>query len=66
MKKFEFVCKTDMITGDTFYFTREDGYYVSGSGRIKKDDAYDVFIKLSCQEPLETFEILETKTSPNE
>ena len=66
MKKFEFICKTDLITGQTVWLTREDGIYVSNSLRLKKDEAYDIFIKLSCQEPLEMFEILETRTSPNE
>lgn len=66
MKKFEFICKTDLVTGSTVYLTREDGYYVSNSLRLNKDEAYDIFIKLSNQEPLEMFEVLETKTSPNE
>jgi hypothetical protein len=66
MKKFEFICKTDMITGDKVYLTREDGYYVSGSLRIDKEEAYQVFLKLSDQLPTEMFEIIETKTSPNE
>lgn len=66
MKKFEFICKTDMITGETVYFTREDGICVSNSLRFKKDQAYDIFIKLTNQEPLEMFEVLETKTSPTE
>jgi hypothetical protein len=66
MKKFEFICKTDMITGDKVYLTREEGYYVSGSLRIDKEEAYKVFLKLSDQEPTEMFEVLETKTSPNE
>jgi hypothetical protein len=66
MKKFEFICKTDLITGQTVWLTREDGLYVPSSLRLNKDDAYDIFIKLSNQEPLQMFEILETKTSPNE
>jgi hypothetical protein len=66
MKKFEFICKTDLITGQTVWLTREDGLYVPSSLRLNKDDAYGIFIKLSNQEPLEMFEILETKTSPNE
>ena len=66
MKKFEFICKTDLTTGSTVYLTREDGCYVPGSLRAEKDEAYDIFIKLSNQEPLEMYEILETKTSPNE
>lgn len=66
MKKFEFICKTDMITGETAFLTKEDGYYVPNSLRFNKDDAYDIFIKLTNQEPLEMFEVLETKTSPTE
>ena len=66
MKKFEFICKTDMITGDKVYLTREDGYYVSGSLRIDKEDAYKIFQKLSNQEPTEMFEVLETANSPIE
>lgn len=66
MKKFEFICKTDLITGQTCWLTREDGLYVPSSLRLNKDEAYDIFIKLSNQEPLEMFEIIETKTSPNE
>lgn len=66
MKKFEFICKTDLITGQTVWLTREDGIYVSNSLRLNKDDAYNIFIKLSNQEVLEIFEVLETKTSPNE
>ena len=66
MKKFEFICKTSMITGETVYLTREDGVYVSNSLRFDKDEAYDIFIKLINQEPLEVFEVLETKTSPTE
>lgn len=66
MKKFEFICKTSMITGETVYLTREDGIYVSNSLRFDKDLAYDIFIKLTNQEPLEVIEVLETKTSPTE
>ena len=66
MKKFEFICKTDMISGETAFLTKEDGYYVANSLRFNKDEAYDIFIKLTNQEPLETFEVLETKTSPTE
>ncbi|MFN9108554.1 MAG: hypothetical protein ACK5XN_00530 [Bacteroidota bacterium] len=66
MKKFEFICKTDLITGQTCWLTREDGLYVPSSLRLSKDEAYEIFVKLSNQEPLEMFEIIETKTSPNE
>lgn len=66
MKKFEFICKTDMITGDKVYLTREDGCYVSGSLRIDQDEAYKVFQKLSKQQPTEMFETLETYLSPTE
>ena len=66
MKKFEFICKTDMITGDKVYLTREDGIYVSNSLRLNQEDAYMVFQKLSNQEPTEMFEVLETATSPTE
>jgi 16S rRNA U1498 N3-methylase RsmE len=66
MKKFEFICKTDMITGDKVYLTREDGIYVSNSLRLNQEDAYKVFQKLSNQEPTEMFEVLETATSPTE
>lgn len=66
MKKFEFICKTDMITGDKVYLTREDGIYVSNSLRLSQEDAYKVFQKLSNQEPTEMFEVLETATSPTE
>ncbi len=66
MKKFEFICKTDLVTGDKVYLTREDGVYVPSSLRLNKDQAYDIFIKLTNQEPMEMFEVLETKTSPNQ
>lgn len=66
MKKFEFICKTSLITGETVFLTREDGIYVSNSLRFNKDEAYDIFTKLSNQEALEIFEVLETKTSPTE
>jgi 16S rRNA U1498 N3-methylase RsmE len=66
MKKFEFICKTDMITGDKVYLTREDGIYVSNSLRLNQEDAYKIFQKLSNQEPTEMFEVLETATSPTE
>jgi hypothetical protein len=66
MKKFEFICKTDLVTGDKVYLTREDGVYVPSSLRLNKDQAYNIFIKLTNQEPMEMFEVLETKTSPNE
>lgn len=65
MKTFEFACKTDMITGVAFYYTLQDGVYYSGSGRTSKDEAYDIFIKISCGQPLEKTEILETINSPN-
>lgn len=66
MKKFEFICKTDLVTGQTVWLTREDGVYVSNSLRLNKDDAYSIFTKLSNQEALEIFEVLETQFSPNE
>ena len=66
MKKFEFICKTDMITGDKVYLTREDGCYVSGSLRIDQEEAYKVLQKHSNQLPTEMFEVLETATSPIE
>ena len=66
MKKFEFICKTDMITGDKVYLTREDGIYVSGSLRLDKEEAYKVFQKLFNQQPTEMFETLETYLSPTE
>lgn len=66
MKKFEFISKTDLTTGSIVYLTREDGCYVPNSLRYDKDEAYDIFIKLSNHEPLEMFEVLETKTSPTE
>ncbi len=66
MKKFEFICKTDIITGETCWFTRENNIFVSNSLRFDKDKAYDIFIKLSCEQPIENYEVLETKTSPNE
>jgi len=65
MRTLEFTCRTDMITGTVFYFTKENGLYVSGSGSLKKDEAYDIFIKLCGNEPTEIIEIIETKTFPD-
>lgn len=66
MKKYEFVCKTDLVTGETFYFTREDGYFLSQTWNKNKDKAYDLFIKASNKEQFEKYETLETIISPKE
>lgn len=66
MKKYEFVCKTDLVTGEEFYFTREDGYFLSQTFNRDKNKAYDLFIKATNKEQLEKYETIETIYSPTE
>ena len=48
MKKFEFVSEKKFNKPDEPYFyTKEDGYFVSDSGSYDKDQAYEKFLYLS-------------------
>jgi len=60
--KFEFVQDTDLILGSTMYYTKQEGIIISGSFNKDKDEAYEIFMKLSQGIPLRITEILETKT----
>jgi len=59
--KFEFVQDTDLILGSTMYYTKQEGIIISGSFNKDKDEAYDIFEKLSNGIPLRITEVLETK-----
>jgi hypothetical protein len=59
--KFEFVQDTDLILGTTMYYTKQEGIIISGSFNKDKDEAYDIFEKLSNGIPLRITEVLETK-----
>jgi hypothetical protein len=60
--KFEFVQDTDLILGSTMYYTKQEGIIISGSFNKDKDEAYEIFMKLSQGIPLRITEVLETKT----
>ena len=62
--KFEFVQDTDLILGTTMYYTKQEGIIISGSFNKDKDEAYDIFEKLSNGIPLRITEVLETKIYP--
>ena len=48
MKKFEFISEKKYNKPDEPYFyTKEDGYFVSDSGSYDKDQAYEKFLYLS-------------------
>ena len=48
MKKFEFISEAKYNKPDEPYFyTKEDGYFVSDSGSYDKDQAYEKFLYLS-------------------
>ncbi|OBQ43960.1 MAG: hypothetical protein AN484_09445 [Aphanizomenon flos-aquae WA102] len=59
--KFEFVQDTDLILGSTMYYTKQEGIIISGSFNKDKDEAYEIFMKLSQGIPLRITEVLETK-----
>jgi hypothetical protein len=59
--KFEFVQETDEVLGDTVYFTRQEGIFISGSLSANKQKAYDLFNLLSSNIDRTTTTILETK-----
>ena len=59
--KFEFVQDTDLILNSTMYYTKQEGIIISGSFNKDKDEAYEIFMKLSQGIPLRTTEVLETK-----
>jgi hypothetical protein len=59
--KFEFVSETDQILGSTLYYTKQEGIIISGSFNKDKDEAYEIFMKLSQGIPLRITEVLETK-----
>jgi len=68
MKKFEFISETKYNKpDDPYFYTKEDGYFVSDSGSYDKDQAYDKFLILAqggSLKPKETIleqKILETK-----
>ena len=63
--KFEFVQDTDLILGSTMYYTKQEGIIISGSFNKDKDEAYEIFMKLSQGIPLRITEVLETKTLQN-
>ncbi len=60
--KFEFVQDTDLILGSTMYYTKQEGIIISGSFNKDKDEAYEIFMKISQGIPLRITEVLETKT----
>ena len=60
--KIEFVQDTDLILNSTMYYTKQEGIIISGSFNKDKDEAYEIFMKLSQGIPLRTTEVLETKT----
>jgi len=47
MEKFEFVQQTRYNETDSFYFTEQNGKYISDSGHYNKEKAYEKFIFLS-------------------
>jgi hypothetical protein len=48
MKKFEFISETKYNKpNDPYFFTKEDGYFVSDSGSYDKDQAYEKFLFLA-------------------
>jgi hypothetical protein len=59
--KFEFVQETDEVLGDTVYFTRQEGVYVTGLLSANKQKAHDIFNLLSSNIDRTTTTILETK-----
>jgi hypothetical protein len=48
MKKFEFVSETKYNKpNQPYFYTKEDGYFVSDSGSFEKDQAYEKFLHLA-------------------
>ena len=48
MKKFEFISEKKFNKpDDPYFYTKEDGYFVSDSGSYDKDQAYEKFLYLS-------------------
>ena len=48
MKKFEFISETKYNKPeDPYFYTKEDGYYVSDSGSYDKNQAYEKFLILA-------------------
>lgn len=48
MKKFEFISETKYNKpDDPYFYTKEDGYFVSDSGSYDKDQAYEKFLLLA-------------------
>ena len=48
MKKFEFVSEKKFNKpDDPYFYTKEDGYFVSDSGSYDKDQAYEKFLYLA-------------------
>ena len=61
MKNYEFVEKTDLITGEQFYFTRVDGFFLSNTFSTDKAKAYLLYAKAYSGELLVKYETLESK-----
>jgi hypothetical protein len=63
MKKFEFISETKYNKpDDPYFYTKEDGYFVSDSGSYDKDQAYDKFLILAQGGSLKpTTQVLEEK-----
>lgn len=64
MNKFEFIEEQDNERNQTFYFTRENGTFVVGSMSVKKEKAYDIFLKLSAVKPPVEETVLFTVLTP--
>jgi hypothetical protein len=63
MKKFEFVSETKYNKpNQPYFYTKEDGYFVSDSGSFEKDQAYEKFLHLAQGGSLKPIEkVLEEK-----
>ena len=63
MKKFEFISEAKFNKpDDPYFFTKEDGYFVSDSGSYDKDQAYEKFLLLAQGGSLKpTSQVLEEK-----
>ena len=63
MKKFEFISETKYNKpDDPYFYTKEDGYFVSDSGSYDKDQAYEKFLMLAQGGSLKpTTQVLEEK-----
>ena len=67
MTTYTFIEEHDLILNNHIYFTRKDGFLVSGSMRQNKDEAYQIFsnlVKTSQLAPADNEKILLTVTTP--